>query len=97
MVVLEAMAHGLPVVVSCARYCGIAGLLQHGRDALLLSDPLDAGELAQALRQLVKDPTLVSALQRAGIAFASAHRWDDLAAQQAQIYREVAAGCAAQL
>ncbi len=95
MVVLEAMAHGLPVVVSCDKFCGIAGLLQHGRDALLLSNPLDADELARALRQLVLDPDRVRSLQQASMAFASAHRWADLAQQQAQIYRDVAAGSAA--
>ncbi len=45
MVVLEAMAHGLPVVVSAGRYCGIAELLSHGVNALVLQDPRDAGVL----------------------------------------------------
>jgi glycosyltransferase involved in cell wall biosynthesis len=42
MVVLEAMAHGLPVVVSNEVHCGIAGLLTHGDNALLLNNPRDA-------------------------------------------------------
>ena len=39
MVVLEAMAYGLPVVVSSAAYCGISGLLSHGVNALLVHEP----------------------------------------------------------
>jgi glycosyltransferase involved in cell wall biosynthesis len=53
MVVLEAMAHGLPVVVSGPKYCGIAGLLSQGANALLLDDPRDAGELARVLGDLL--------------------------------------------
>ena len=52
---LEALAHGLPVVVSAARYCGIAALLTHELDALILENPRDATALAQALQRLLFD------------------------------------------
>ncbi len=90
MVVLEAMAHGLPVVVSSDNYCGIAGVLQPGRDALVLADPQDATALAGALEQIVRQPVMAAALQAAGLRFAQAHLWSELARQQALIYQQQA-------
>jgi UDP-glucose:(heptosyl)LPS alpha-1,3-glucosyltransferase len=90
MVVLEAMAHGLPVVVSGARYCGIAGLLVHEQQALLLSDPQDADALAGALSRIVHDVVLVARLSSEAMAFAQQHQWATLAHQQETIYLEFA-------
>ena len=88
MVVLEAMAHGLPVVVSDARYCGIAGLLVHEEQALLLPDPHDAVALAAALTRIMQDKTLVARVSSAALAFAQQHQWSALAHQQETIYLE---------
>lgn len=90
MVVLEAMAHGLPVVVSSGNYCGIAGVLQPGQDALVLADPQDATALAGALEQIVRQPVMAAALQAAGLRFAQVHLWSELARQQALIYLQQA-------
>ncbi|PKO62859.1 MAG: glycosyltransferase family 1 protein [Betaproteobacteria bacterium HGW-Betaproteobacteria-18] len=87
MVVLEAMAHGLPVVVSSQRYCGIAGLLTHEINALLLDDPLDALALTTALERLVQEGALVDRLSSAALDFAQQHQWATLALQQESIYR----------
>lgn len=89
MVVLEAMAHGLPVVVSGARHCGIAGLLTHGQQALLLDDPRDAQALARALARLRREPALVAHLRAQALEFARQHLWSALAQQQERIYREL--------
>lgn len=53
LVVLEAAASGLPVVTS--RVNGVAELLEHETDALLLRDPTNIGELAGAMRALFDD------------------------------------------
>jgi glycosyltransferase involved in cell wall biosynthesis len=52
MVVLEAMAHGLAVVVSQADYCGVAADLQHGMNAFILEDPFDVHAIVQAVESL---------------------------------------------
>ncbi|SDM40199.1 glycosyltransferase family 4 protein [Polaromonas sp. JS666] len=86
MVVLEAMAHGLPVVVSGPRYCGIAGLLAQGTNALLLDDPRDAGELARVLGDLLCQPALREGLSRGAAAFAERYQWREIAQQQEALY-----------
>jgi len=86
MVVLEAMAHGLPVVVSSAAYCGISGLLSHGVNALILEDPRNAQQLGHTLNQLLADATLRQQLGEQARAFASQYLWQDIARQQEAVY-----------
>ena len=90
MVVLEAMAHGLPVVVSSERYCGISGLLTHGQNALILENPQDASVIARALERVLFDLPTRTALGDAGCRFAAQHVWSTAARQQEHIYRQAA-------
>lgn len=86
MVVLEAMAHGLPVVVSGPNYCGISGLLSQGVNALMLDDPRDAGELARVLGDLLAQATLWKTLSEGAAAFAAHYQWREIALQQEALY-----------
>jgi len=86
MVVLEAMAHGLPVVVSAARWCGIAADLHDGVQALLLHKPDDALALHSTLWRLLTSPELVSTLSQQGQFFASNKTWVDVASAYESIY-----------
>ena len=86
MVVLEAMAHGLPVVVSDERYCGISGLLAHGVDAMILSSPTDAAQLGAVLARLLDDATLREALSVKARWFAQQRVWPSIAAEQERMY-----------
>jgi UDP-glucose:(heptosyl)LPS alpha-1,3-glucosyltransferase len=90
MVVLEAMAHGLPVVVSSAAFCGISALLSADVDALLLTDPRDANALHTALERVLEEGTLTQCLRMRGLRFASQHVWSEIALQQEAIYNVVA-------
>jgi glycosyltransferase involved in cell wall biosynthesis len=87
MVVLEGLAHGLPVVVSGPAQCGISSLLRDGKDALLLTDPQDSKELVSTLQRLLADLPLQEHLGANGRAFAQGHSWERAAAQYEQIYR----------
>jgi glycosyltransferase involved in cell wall biosynthesis len=90
MVVLEAMAFGLPVVVSAEKYCGIAGLLSHEVDALILDDPTQVQDLASAIGQLLEDDSLRERLIQNGLAFAGQHLWQNAANAYDAIYRAAA-------
>jgi UDP-glucose:(heptosyl)LPS alpha-1,3-glucosyltransferase len=87
MVVLEAMAYGLPCVVSGPAFCGISGLLQHRTNALLLDDPRDAKALGLCLQALMADTDLQHALSAHALAFAAQFQWSGIAALQDAVYR----------
>lgn len=91
MVVLEAMAHGLPVVVSSSKYCGISGMLENGGNALILEDPHDANALAGSLRRVLEDDALGDRLGRNARAFAAGFEWGAIASRHEQLYRAVVA------
>ena len=90
MVVLEALSYGLPTVVSQARYCGIAGLLTDGQNALILNDPKDAAALAALLCRILEDADLRGNLSRQALAFADGYAWEAIARQQEAMYLEIA-------
>lgn len=90
MVVLEAMAYGLPVVVSGPAHCGISRQLQDGVQALLLRDPRDADGLAGQINSLLTNPVLARQLGRQALAFAQAHSWESAALQYEHLYQQVA-------
>lgn len=90
MVVLEAMAHGLPVVVSGAAYCGISRQLRDGVEALVLEDPKDAAKLAGLLTSVLTQPGLAQKLHHHGLVFAEQHSWQRCALEYEVLYRQVA-------
>ena len=91
MVVLEAMAYGLPVVVSGPEYCGIAGLLQDGINAVILDEPKDAFRLHRTLEQFLTQPVLQKQLIQGATAFARQYEWREIALKQEALYFSVIA------
>ena len=89
MVVLEAMAHGLPVVVSNAQYCGISELLTDADNAMLLDNPRDGDAMARLLEQVMLDANLRIRLSYGALAFASQHLWSEQALRLDAIYQSV--------
>ena len=89
MAPLEAMSHGLPVVVSSPAYCGFAQYLSAGKDALILQDPRDGAQLAQALQRLGDEPDLRAALSERGLAIARDQSWETVAARYEALYQAV--------
>ena len=85
MPVLDAMAHGAPVVTSAGTATEeVAG------DAALLVDPGDHGSITVALASILDDPALAGELRSRGRARAATFTWERTAALTAQAYAEVA-------
>jgi len=86
---LEAMASGLPVIVS--RAAGVSELLSPGRDSLILEDPNDVDALTQGLERLVQDEGLRSRLGVEARKTAERCSWDDVVTRTVAVYREALA------
>jgi len=89
MAPLEAMSHGLPVVVSSPVYCGFAQYLTDGQDAFILQDPRNGAQLAQALERLGSDPQLRASLKTRGLEIAREQSWETVASRYEALYEKV--------
>lgn len=89
MAPLEAMSFGLPVILSPAPWCGFAQYVQAGEEALVLSHPEQADELAGAIEQLMSDPALRDRLHAGMQGVLSRHAWPEVARQYLVLYAEI--------
>ena len=85
MVVLEAMAHAIPVIVSHAKYCGFAEHLTH-HEALLINNPKDSSEIAQHIQLLLSNDSLRHSLAKQGKQKALSICWGDTVEQTLLAY-----------
>jgi glycosyltransferase involved in cell wall biosynthesis len=83
---LEAMASGLPVIVT--RAAGVAELLRADHDSLILNDPADVGGLVHCLRLLLQDAALRARLGSNARRTAERHSWNEVARQTVELYSE---------
>lgn len=89
MVVAEAMATGLPVIVS--GNAGASEWISRGKNGLIIDDAGDAAAFAHALRALMRDDAMRVALGAAARVTAEAHSWDFAAAQTMDVYERIVA------
>jgi phosphatidyl-myo-inositol alpha-mannosyltransferase len=85
MVLVEAMAAGLPVVAT--DITGYREVLRHQMDGLLVP-PNDPAALANALRDVLSEPALAERLTSGGRARAERYRWDVVAEEIEDAYRD---------
>ena len=79
MPAMEALACGLPAVVSAA--AGAAELMQDGRHALILRDTVDPAECARLVGRVLEDPARADRLAHEGRALAERYSWNANAPQ----------------
>jgi UDP-glucose:(heptosyl)LPS alpha-1,3-glucosyltransferase len=87
LVPLEAMASGVATIMSCSKYAGTAELIRNG-EALILEDPKDADEIANALRRLM-DESYRKELGEKGRQLAETLTWERTTEDTLSIYYEV--------
>ncbi len=88
-VVLEAMATGVPVLVSSK--AGAAEVVREGDNGFVLEDPDDAGVIADRVMRLAGDEAERQRMGQAARATAEGLSWDQHFAKMLALYEEVAA------
>ena len=82
--VLEAMAAGTPVITS-----NVSSLPEIAGGAAILVDPHSAGEIADAVRQLLLSPGLSERLRACGAKRAAQFQWSECARQSLAFFQRV--------
>ncbi|SHL06417.1 glycosyltransferase family 4 protein [Rhodothermus profundi] len=85
LVLLEALASGLPVVVS--RLVGTASLV--GEAGFVIENPEDREALAQALETLTRDADLRRVMGQKARAIARQHSWERMASRYAALFERL--------
>jgi len=88
MAPLEAMAHGLPVIVSGPEFCGFGQYVTHRHDAWVLANPEDPREIAQGLHALTSDPVLRAHLLQHAAKLVTSLSWAAAAQKYEALYAE---------
>lgn len=81
--VLEAMACGTPVVTS-----NTSSLPEVAGDAAILVDPNSVGQIAEAMRSVLSQPTLAAELIEKGPARSGLFTWERTAQETIDVYRQ---------
>lgn len=87
IVVLEAMAAGLPVIISAS--VGAKDIVEHGQSGFILPKDSTETDMAQALIPLLDQGKRIDMGKRGNRA-AKDHDWEDVASRMAEIYRKTA-------
>ncbi len=88
MAPLEAMAHGLPVMVSGPKHCGFGQYVRHLHDAWVLDDPEDPVEIAQGLFELGRSTELREHLLRHSAQLVQSLSWPVAAQKYEALYAD---------
>ena len=88
LVITEALASGLPVIVS--EFAGATDIMNDGCEGLLLKDPTNPKEIAEKVNVLVEDENLRKQMSRNARKTVEKYSWDEVARKILEIYEEVA-------
>ena len=84
LVITEALASGLPVIVS--EFAGATDIMNDGREGLLLKNPINPKEIAEKVNILVEDENLRNQMSRNARKTAEKYSWDIIAEKTLKVY-----------
>ncbi|KAF0132911.1 MAG: UDP-glucose:(heptosyl)LPS alpha-1 3-glucosyltransferase [Candidatus Saganbacteria bacterium] len=87
MVELEAMASGLPLIVSSSQFNGGCEIMEDGRECFILKDHRDPVELAQKIKCLVENEELRGKMGKAAFETAQDHSLPKMANNVLEVYK----------
>ena len=88
MVVLEAMSHKLPVIVSNAQYCGFSEHLNN-EEAIILDNPQSSKELSKKIKMLNTQINLRNKISANGFRKSKQISWDNTTLETLKAYKQV--------
>ncbi len=84
---LEAMACGVPVIVS--RRAGVSEIVHHGEDGIILEDPEDSATLAKWIEKVMTDAEFCRVLSENAARTARSYTWEKNAAEMKAIFDQI--------
>jgi len=88
MVVLEAMSHKLPVIVSSAKYCGFSEHLNN-KEAAILNNPTDSQEISIGIQTLTNQLELRNKISENGFKKSQAINWENTTNKTLDAYKQI--------
>jgi len=88
MVVLEAMSHKLPVIVSSANYCGFSEHLDN-EEAIILNNPIDSQEISMGIQKLNNQVELRNKISENGFKKSQAINWENTTNKTLDTYKKI--------
>ena len=88
MVVLEAMSHKLPVIVSSAKYCGFSEHLDKD-EAIILNDPTNSKEISQGIQTLAEKQELHIKISENGFKKSQTISWKNTTNRTLNAYKKI--------
>jgi len=85
-VVLEAMACGLPSIVS--KLAGVSDLIQDRENGLIVEDPTNSEEIAEKINQVVENKELYKKISANAYITATKYSWDQIAEETLSLFEE---------
>jgi glycosyltransferase involved in cell wall biosynthesis len=88
MVVLEAMSHKLPVIVSSAKYCGFSEHLDN-EEAVILNNPTDSQEISMGIQTLTNQLELRNKIAENGLQKSQTISWENTTKNTLDTYEKI--------
>ena len=88
MVVLEAMSHKLPVIVSSVNYCGFSEHLDN-EEAVILNDPTDSQEISMGIQTLTNQLELRNKISENGFKKSQAINWKNTTNKTLDAFKKI--------